>query len=1509
MNDPRRQTFSGHMLKGYAFRQRIGTGSFGAVYRAEQVSVGRPVAIKVILPIYANLPDFVRRFETEAQLIARLEHPHVVPLFDYWRDPDGAYLVMRLLPSSLRMMLSDGPIPVQEAALLSDQMASALAFSHRQGIVHRDIKPDNILMDDDGNAYLSDFGLAEVIQASSDQPDGRITGSPAYMSPEQLKGEIATIQSDIYGLGVVFYEMLTGEHPYAELSISDLIQKQLFDPLPPLQTYRGDLPERVNTVLQKATSKNHAERYPDVETLARNFHEALFQHTETLALISQQVEVENPYKGLRPFAEADAPDFFGREQMVAQVIRRFEEDHPLNRFLAIVGPSGSGKSSLVQAGVIPALRNGALPESSKWYIMSIIPTAQPLKSLETGLLGVAVRPIPDLFEQLQTDERALFAAAEQILDETDGELVLVIDQLEELFTLVSDEAERAQFLNLIQAAVTAENSCLRIIVTLRADFYDRPLLYEAFGVLMQARTQIVLPLNESELERAITAPANNVGVQLEPNLTAAILADVYEEPGALPLLQYALTEVFARRQGRLMTLQGYEDINRISGALARRADRVYESMSSEEQAIARQVFLRLITIGEGSDDMRRRASRSELLSVVNDHEQLDAVLDLFGRHRLLSFDHDPGTREPTVQMAHEALLREWRMLRRWLDEGRADIVQQRRLARLAEEWLESGRDRSFLLRGSQLEQFEDWLATTDIALTEEEETFVKAGLVAREERVAAERIRQEREITLEKRARRFQRWLIGVLLVATVIASGLSVVAFQQRIDALDARREAEDNAEIAQTQASSAATAAAVASLRANELQSLALVSDAERALDENNPDLALALAMEAIRIPDAPINADNLLSALLPTAAIRVFEGHTGHIDAVAINGDGTLALSGSDDNSLIVWYIETGEALRSLNGHTGHVRSVAFVPNTTLAVSGADDSTLILWDYETGEMVRSFVGHEDDVFSVAVHPDGSQIASGSRDSTIILWDLASGDMVRQFGSTEQDAALGHSRRVTCVAFRPDGTRLVSGSADNTLIVWDVATGEILARLAEHSDTINDVAYDPTGKYILSASTDMTLILWDAATFARVQRFEGHTERVTSVAFSPDGLRAVSGAGNQFAGASTDNSLILWDVASGNAIHRYIGHTFYIGDVAFSPGGRTILSGANDNTLRLWSAENDIEFTRVTTHAGLNAAAFSADGTFVLGAMADDHIEGFDLDYQTGFVARYHQDESPHMEPVTAIALNADGTQALMASTDHTISVWDVASGEVIQTLAGHSNDVNGVVFSPDGTQALSASRDRSLILWDLATGEPIRHFDMRHTNAVNAVTFSPDGTLAASGSDDQSLILWDTATGEALKIMRGHRGQVEAVTFSPDGRYVLSGSHDKSLILWDVATGTIVRQFIDGHTDWVTAVAFSADGQYILSGSRDRSIVLWSTATGEIIRRDDGHSDTIVAVQFASSGNYAFSAAVDGVIRLWPGSRSLLVDWVTGHRHIRPLTCDERDFYRLAPCEAAD
>ncbi|HSJ50323.1 MAG TPA: BTAD domain-containing putative transcriptional regulator, partial [Actinomycetota bacterium] len=394
----------GQPLRGYRLLEQVGEGTFGVVHRAIQSHVGREVAVKTIHPELANRPDFVRRFDHEAQVVARLEHPHVVPLYDYWRDPGGAYLVMRFLRGgSLEALLDGRGLDPGPSAAILDQVAGALAAAHRQGVVHRDVKSGNVLLDEDGNAYLSDFGVA--LESGAPAPNlASQRGTPAYLSPEQIRSEPATPASDVYSLGVLLYEMLAGEPPFAGATLDELLNRVLHQPLPAVTRVRPELPVAVDRMIERATAKDPARRFGDPRELATAFRAAI-EATEVRVVVDRAVR--NPYKGLRDFAEADADYFFGRESVVRRLVQRLAERGERRRFLCVVGPSGSGKSSLVRAGLVPALRAGALAGSDRWFFVDLVPGRHPLRELESALLGVAVRPPPSLLEDLERDELGL----------------------------------------------------------------------------------------------------------------------------------------------------------------------------------------------------------------------------------------------------------------------------------------------------------------------------------------------------------------------------------------------------------------------------------------------------------------------------------------------------------------------------------------------------------------------------------------------------------------------------------------------------------------------------------------------------------------------------------------------------------------------------------------------------------------------------------------------------------------------------------------------------------------------------------------------------------------------------------------------------------------------------------------------------------------------------------------------------------------------------------------------
>jgi WD40 repeat protein/serine/threonine protein kinase len=1415
-------------VRGYELQRLIATGGFGAVYQAYQPVVEREVAIKVILPQYADHPTFIRRFEVEAQLIARLEHLHIVPLYDFWREPGGAFLVMRWLRGgSVRSALSRrGAFSLTDASKLLDQVSAALHVAHDSGIIHRDLKPDNILLDEFDNAFLADFGIAQDVMHESDAKIGHM-GTVAYAAPEQIERKPASAQTDIYSLGILLYELLTGRLPFVSSSDTILMYKQVYEPLPPLERARPDLPQGANLVIWRATAKNVEERYTDVLTMAAEFRRLTTSAAEPQSkavVIDGSTQLtpaidpfttrnlfvvpgRNPYKGLRAFSEADAHDFYGRNALIERLIDHFQTKN----FLAVIGPSGSGKSSAVMAGLIPRLRAEGLPRSSTWFYVQMMPGDTPFAELEAALLRVAAHTPDNLQKLLRTD---WLSAIDQLLPKQEvGDptpLVLVIDQFEELFTATEQETERVLFLTRLRLAVEAPDSRLKVVLTLRADFYDRPLLYPTFGELVRQHTEVVLPLIRSEMERAIVLPAEKQNVRFDPGLVGMIIDEVDEQPGALPLLQYALTELYERRDGDRLTSAAYQEIGGLLGALTRRADDLYDDLSDEAQAVAEQIFLRLVQPGVGTEDTRRRALRSELLTLGNS-QTVRFILDRFGQFRLLTFDYEPATRAPTVEIAHEALLRGWIRLRAWIDASRDDLRLHAQLATAASEWESAGRDPSYVASGARLAAFEVLRDEGRIALGARERDYLDAGTAAR------------------KRASQRLRLFIASLAAAAVVSLVLAVFAFVER-DRAD--REGQVS--------------------RSRELAVTSLLTGAQ-------VDLSLLLSMEALNISNTLEARNSLLTGLQGHPYLMAFlHGHTGEVRAVTYSPDGRILASAGQGSTIRLWDVDAHREIRVIeSAHSAPIDSLVFSPDGQLLVSGGEDGVVQRWDVETGNAVGDpLLGHQDAVRAIAFSADGMRIASGSLDMTARLWDAESGELIGEPLTAHEDAVLA-------VAFSPDSRLLATGGWDGTIRLWEAETAEPVGDpLRGHNGLVLALAFSPDGQLLATGGSDDSVLLWvmddlESGGFPLVN----HQDDVRDLSFSPDS--------RWLASASNDDTVRL-SAIDGTAMISYRAHTDNVWSVEFRPDGAEIATGGRDGRVLLWlPPEKPLLAERVfTADTPLMALSLSPDGRQL--AAAGGTGSNFQIrlwDNQTG-------EEQPsiegHSDLITTLAYNPDGSLLASSGRDSVIHLWSTADGSPVRTLPLEPGEAAfALAFSPDGKLLASAS-ESGLRLWNPVNGLLIAWLEQ--SMPVLALSFSPDGAFLASGGDDGLITLWDVKSGEISGTpLEGHTDAVSSLAFSPDGTILASGSRDYSILLWNVSSRQALRQPLVGHNDWLSGLAFSPDGTILASSSHDSTIRLWDTASGQAQGQGfAGHFGRVNGLLFGNNG--LLSAGQDRRLIAW-------------------------------------
>lgn len=1154
---------------------------------------------------------------------------------------------------------------------------------------------------------------------------------------------------------------------------------------------------------------------------------------------------ENPYKGLRAFRTADATDFFGREAFVDQLVQSVQ-NRPLT---AVIGPSGSGKSSVVQAGLLQRLSTADSQHSSEngsdangpgsgrrigpWLVLETRPGADPFHSLAAALAPFLLaqpyersRPsaeaIAALAQNLRLGRLTLDEAARQILARplfrNTRRILLLIDQFEEAFALCHHDDTRLAYLDALVSPVRRPNGdcSLTELLVLRADFMGKVLLHRPLADALQDGGLILGPMTRPELEQAVVMPAQAQGVRFQDGLVARILDDVGQSPGRLPLLQFALTQLWEYQDQGYLTHAAYEAIGRVEGALAKHAEEFYGTLAPTEQVTVRRVLMQLVTPGQGTEDTRRPSNREEI------GEEDWPIVQKLADARLVVTDQDASGQE-VVDIVHEALIRGWDRLRGWLDADRAFRIWQQRIRWAVEQWETTGEDAGALLRGAPLAEAEAWLAARPGDVGARTRLFVTASMAQREaERAAvqeqqarelaqaqalaeAERRRADQEARSRHRLRRLAVGLVILALLATV-ATFLAFLSLQeadsQRDLALRAEATSQAERELAQKEARRALSRQLAA-------QSISLL--------EKKPDLALLLAVQARRLAETATDLFALPINLRLSPYLEAFlHGNTGAVYALATSPDNRTVASGSDNGLVFLWDI----AAKRLSGEPLQhdlktIYSLAFDRTGQLLAAGDAQGHLVVWDLASRTPRLDLPNaHADVIDDLRFDPAGNLLTSTSDDHTVKQWNVQTGEPVGSVANVGPDETLRLS----------PNSQQVATVLETVVSVRDVATGEvILPPLARHSDNVQDLEFSPDGEMLVTSSFDGTTMLWDMSTGEQITTpLTGHTGRVLASTFSPDGrLLATGGA---------DGAIILWDVARGQPLGAPLtGHSNWVRALAFTPDGGTLISGGTDGRVILWS------LTR-------------------------------------------HRDLAGHEAKVRALAFGPDGKTLLSGGFDNTVRLWDVEmSRPLFPPVAAHKNSVLAAAMSPDGKIAAtgSAGEPPEIILWDVTTGKPIGQPLVAQEGPITHLAFSPDGRTLAASSFDKTVALWDVAGRRLLTApMSGHDDWVMTVSFSPDGRLVATGGADATVRLWDAATGAAVGEPFRGHTNWVTSLDFSPDSRVLATGSSDSTVRLWDVASGRAIGEPlVGHSAPVWGVAFDSAdGSSLLTLGGDGTYLRW-------------------------------------
>ena len=1373
----------GQPLRGYRLGERLGTGREGTVHAAHLPGVERAFVVKTLRHDLADDPGFIRAFESAARRVAALRHPGALTLHDYWREPGAAHVVMRRLPGgTLRDRLQRRPLTSGEATALVEQIGGALVTAAAHDVVHGRVSAENVLYDAGGQPVLTDFWLG--------------VPRPVISLPQDVRDFVDLVRECVASAGL------------ADPAVDCLLE----------QGAAGDPPDIAELVTGLMRTLDGSE--PD------------------------RGRLPNPYQGLRAFDEADAANYFGRAELIEDILGRLSESGTRGRVVLLVGASGTGKSSAVRAGLLPRLRADGARGSDAWFVATMLPGSAPYKELTESLRRIAVAD-EEPGREVARDETGIDGALRQLVPEG-GQLVLVLDQFEELFTLAPEEEQRS-FLGALAYAVTTPDSRLRLVATLRADYYDRPLGFQPFGSLVNAATVTIPTMLPAEVEAAVVEPALRVGRTVERALAAELVGSLATEPAALPALQFVLYELAEHGSPGTLTLAEYRALGGVEGAIATRAEQLYLSLDDRERSLVRELFERLVVVGAEGEPTRRRAGRGELAGA-------DEIVDTWAQARLLTLDVHPQTRVPTVEVAHEALVRGWPRLRRWIEHDRSELVVLSRLREAAATWSELGRDASALYRGTSLEAALD-VSGRRTGLNQVETEFVQAGLAAREGERAQE-VELIRSQARTNRRLRVQLSIIGIALVGALVGGFLAI---DQRGQAIDQRGQAIGERHVATARELAAAAEANLG----------------------DDPERSMLLALGAIDVtrshgePVLPEAQEALHRAVTSSRILLNVPGVGGTLDW---SPDGLyFATEGPEESGIVdIRDARTGRSVRSFHGHGVDVNDVSFGDGGKLLATSGDDGAVKVWAVPSGRNVLTsrLPGHTK-VWGPSVSQDGALTAAS--------WpDL---DRVRILRTRTRRVVADIPVRVPLdTAFSPDGSRLaVSSQVDGSVRVFDARSGRQVVSTGGDQSGTRDVAWSPDGRWIAGASGDGSAHVYAARTGRLRFTTSGNIAAVNGVDWSPDST--------SLAVASTDGTVRISEVGRTGTrnVLTLAAQDMRNGarSVAFSPDGRRLMtSDWSVTSVKIWdvspTAGAEIANVEGATYVD-GSAVFTRDGRSVYVPDPGGTVSRWNVTSGARTQRLPAPSDADGNDPM--LALSPDGHHLAVNRGSFPVRVWDTRTGRVAFDVGrgwdgqpGWEGQPFGIAWSTDGQRLAVAVNEEHAARVEVvdAQGHRLGTVHEQPDLSVVSVSLAKDNLLATTARDPRDnpalwyVRVWDWTKDKLLR--RLGPGSGDAV-YDPTGDLLVSHRIIEGLAeVWDPETGQKKSTLI-GHTGLLSGLAFSRDGKRVATASADGSVRVWDPLTGtlEVALRGPG-AVRATGVQFSPDGSELVSTGDDGIARVW-------------------------------------